>query len=246
MQVSVEDRGAVIVTGAASGIGKAVGAALAPDWKGIALFDINATALDAEAEALSALGVEAMPVTIDLSDAGAIAPAIAVVREQLGAIGGLVSNAGIIQLKPLADTSVADFDLTFAINLRAAFLLMQLVAPEMVARKYGRIVTMSSAAAKTGGSGNLGVYPPTKAALTCLTKAYARDLAPHGVRVNSVSPAFIETPMIKNLSHLVTQIPMGRLGRPEEVGDAVAYLMSDRAGFITGEDLDINGGFLMD
>jgi 3-oxoacyl-[acyl-carrier protein] reductase len=171
---------------------------------------------------------------------------VVAVRSRLGPIGGLVNNAGILKLTPLSETSGTDFDLTVAVNLRAPFLLIQAVAPEMVAARRGTIVSIGSSAGKTGGSTSQGVYGMTKAGLICLTKSWARALAPHGVRVNSVSPALIATDMLRGLEELVRAVPLGRFGRPAEVAEVVAFLMSDRAGFITGEDIDVNGGFLMD
>ncbi len=237
---------AVIVTGAAGGIGLAICEALAAIGARIALFDIDHAALDKAAEKLRATGATAHPVRVDLSDADAILPAIGAARKTLGPIAGLVNNAGILQLKTLADTGVKDFDLTIAINLRAPFLLIQEVSKDMLASKSGKIVSIASSAGKTGGSSSQGVYGLSKAGVIVLTKQWAKELAPSGISVNSISPALIETPMIKGLEQFAKLVPLGRLGQPSEVADAVAYLMSDRASFITGEDLDVNGGFLMD
>jgi NAD(P)-dependent dehydrogenase (short-subunit alcohol dehydrogenase family) len=237
---------AVIVTGAAGGIGLAICEALAAVGARVALFDIDHAALDKAAEKLRATGATAHPVRVDLSDASAIVPAIDDVRSALGPIAGLVNNAGILQLKKLADTGVKDFDLTIAINLRAPFLLIQEVSKDMLAAKAGKIVSIASSAGKTGGSSSQGVYGLSKAGVIVLTKQWAKELAPSGISVNSISPALIETPMIKGLEQFAKLVPLGRLGQPSEVADAVAYLMSDRASFITGEDLDVNGGFLMD
>lgn len=237
---------AVIVTGAAGGIGYAICEALAAIGAKIALFDIDQAALDKAAEKLRATGATAHPVRVDLSDANAIVPAIDDARKALGPIAGLVNNAGILQLKTLADTGVKDFDLTIAINLRAPFLLIQEASKDMLAAKSGKIVSIASSAGKTGGSSSQGVYGLSKAGVIVLTKQWAKELAPSGISVNSISPALIETPMIKGLEQFAKLVPLGRLGQPSEVADAVAYLMSDRASFITGEDLDVNGGFLMD
>lgn len=235
-----------IVTGAAGGIGRAICRALAEDWGNLALFDIDADRLAELAGELADCGVETLAVPVDLADTDAIAPAVAAVQERFGTVGGLVNNAGIIQLKALAETTSADFDLTVAINVRAPFVLIQQVVPDMIARGWGKIVSIGSSAGKSGGSGGQGAYGATKAALMCLTKSFARELGPNGVTVNSVSPALIETDMIKGLEQFAKSVPMQRLGQPFEVADAVAFLMSERAGFITGEDLDVNGGFLMD
>jgi NAD(P)-dependent dehydrogenase (short-subunit alcohol dehydrogenase family) len=237
---------AVIVTGAAGGIGLAICETLAAIGAKIALIDIDQAALDKAAEKLRAAGATAHPVRVDLSDATAIVAAVDAARQALGPIAGLVNNAGILQLKTLADTGVKDFDLTIAINLRAPFLLIQEVSKDMLAARSGKIVSIASSAGKTGGSSSQGVYGLSKAGVIVLTKQWAKELAPSGISVNSISPALIETPMIKGLEQFAKLVPLGRLGQPSEVADAVAYLMSDRASFITGEDLDVNGGFLMD
>jgi NAD(P)-dependent dehydrogenase (short-subunit alcohol dehydrogenase family) len=237
------DRGVTIVTGAAGGIGFAICERLAMDGHRLALFDVDDDRTTAAAERL---GGDARAYRVDLADGMAIAAAVEAVRAGQGPISGLVNNAGIIQLKPLAETTIGDFDLTLAINLRAPFLLLQAVAPDMTARRSGAIVSIASSAGKTGGSSAQGVYGASKAGVICLTKSYAKELAPYGVRVNSVSPALIETPMIKGLSHLAEAVPLKRLGQPSEVADVVAFLMSNQSSFITGEDIDVNGGFLMD
>lgn len=237
---------AVIVTGAAGGIGYAICEALAAVGAKVGMLDIDETALEAAAEKLRAGGAEAAPARVDLSKADAIVPAVEAVRAAFGPIAGLVNNAGILQLKTLADTTAADFDLTLAINLRAPFLLIQETSKDMIATGGGKIVSIASSAGKTGGSAAQGVYGASKAAVTAITKSWAKELAPHSIGVNSISPALIETPMIKGLEQFAKLVPLGRLGRPSEVADAVLFLMSDRASFITGEDLDVNGGFLMD
>lgn len=237
---------AIIVTGAARGIGQAIGDRLAAMGARLALFDIDADAIRANAGRIADRGGAAVAVPVDLSDADAIVGAVAQARRQLGSIGGLVNNAGIIQLKSLADTTADDFDLTIAINLRAPFLLIQAVAPDLIEQKWGRVVSIASSAGKTGGSSAQGVYGVSKSGVICLTKSWARELAPHGATVNSISPALIETDMIKGLSEFARHIPVGRLGRPDEVAATVGFLMSDGAAFITGEDIDVNGGFLMD
>lgn len=239
-------RGCAIVTGAAGGIGRAIAVALAAEWPRLALVDLDAGRQAATLAAVRAAGAEAEAFGADLAEPGAAEAVVGAVRARLGPVGGLVNNAGILQQKPLAETTAADFDLTVAVNLRAPFLLIRAVAPDMVAAGQGAIVSIASSAAKTGGSSAQGVYGMTKAGLICLTKSWARALAPHGVRVNSVSPALIATDMIRGLEGFVSAVPLGRLGRPEEVAEAVAFLMSDRAAFVTGEDLDVNGGFLMD
>jgi 3-oxoacyl-[acyl-carrier protein] reductase len=240
------DRGTLIVTGAAAGIGRAIACALATDWPRIALVDLDAARLDDSVAAVREAGAEAAVFCADLAQANAADSVVDAVRRRFGPIGGLVNNAGILKQVPLSDTDCADFDLTVAVNLRAPHLLIRSVAPDMIAAGMGAIVSLGSSAGKTGGSSSQGVYGMSKAGVICLTKSWARALAPHGIRVNSVSPALIATDMIRGLEQFASAVPLGRLGQPGEVAEAVAFLMSDRAGFITGEDIDVNGGFLMD
>ena len=167
-------------------------------------------------------------------------------EEQYGGIDILVNNAGIIQYDTVERTSLKDWQRILAINLTGPFLCSRAVSPRLKKQKWGKIVNLGSSAGKTGGSESCAAYSVSKAGLMCLTKSQARELAPYQVNVNAVAPTLIETEMIKGTPDLVRLIPLGRLGKTEEVADVVAFLCSDNASFLTGEIVDVNGGFLMD
>ncbi len=163
----------------------------------------------------------------------------------------LVNNAGIIRRRHSEEISVADWDIVFTVNVRGAFLLCKYVAEVMKQQGTGRIVNISSVAAKLGDITSAPGYGPSKAAMDGLTKTFARELAPYGITVNGVAPHAIETDMSAQWSPerraaIIDAIPLKRLGQPQDVAACVRFLVSEGAGFITGEIIDVNGGFLMD
>jgi 3-oxoacyl-[acyl-carrier protein] reductase len=170
----------------------------------------------------------------------------------LGAIDILVNNAGsLVARRGLRDVSEDHLDEIFALNLKSAVLASQAVAPAMIERRRGAIVNVVSIAGHTGGGPGAGVYASAKAALTAYTKSLAKELAPHGVRVNAVSPGVIDTPFHETFSTpemmkvFVSMIPLGRVGTSQECANVIAFLASDAASFIVGETIDVNGGQLM-
>jgi len=237
-----------LVTGAASGIGRATALALAREGATVALGDVDSTGAEAAAQEALGVGRSAMAVRFDVSSEKECSAAVQRVRGELGRIDILVNNAGILSLCRLGEISSSEWDHMFATNLKGAFLLSQDVLPQMMDRGWGRIVNVSSMAGKVGGLVAGAHYSASKAALICLTKSLARVGAPSGVTVNAVAPAFIRTSMFteEQLAAEVERIPVGRVGEVEEAADAVLFLASERAGFITGETININGGMLMD
>jgi 3-oxoacyl-[acyl-carrier protein] reductase len=179
----------------------------------------------------------------------------AAVRKTIGEIGPvdiLVNNAGILSNNKAEATTPEEWRKVLAANVDSAFLVSQQVIPGMKARGWGRIVNTCSLAAKTGGLTAGTAYAASKGALTSLTFSLARELAPHGVTVNGISPAYVKTPMVtEGLTEaqrqaLIAQIPVGRFCEPEEFAHVVRFLVSPLAGFITGEIVDLNGGLVMD
>ena len=238
-----------VVTGAAGTMGRAAAAALQRDGCRLVLIDIDARALDAVA---ASLGGEALRVACDISDPLAVAAAADRIRVSAGDPDILVNNAGILSNNKLQQTPFTEWRRVLAVNLDGAFLLSQQFAPAMKARRWGRIVNTCSLAAKTGGLTAGTAYAVSKGALTSLTFSLARELAPHGVTANGISPAYVRTPMLteqlteEQRQALLRDIPVGRFCEPEEFAHVVSFLASPLAGFITGEIVDLNGGLVMD
>ncbi len=172
--------------------------------------------------------------------------AFAAVEQRLGPVEILVLNAGIYRTGPFEETTLESWSDSIAVNLTGAFLCARRALPSMRERGYGRIVALGSSAGKTGGVKDVAAYAASKAGVMALMKSIASQYAPYGITANALAPTLIDTEMIAGMTHMRTKIPVGRLGRPEEVADLVAFLASGHAGFITGEVTDINGGFLID
>jgi 3-oxoacyl-[acyl-carrier protein] reductase len=229
-----------LVTGASRAIGRAVALSLATAGADIAV-NYLARETDARgvADAVRLLGRRSIPVRADVSSAGEVAAMVKVVEDELGAIDVLVNNAGIALRRGLDDLSEAEFDRTIAVNLKSAFLCTQAVLPGMRARRWGRIVNISSGAAR--GAGIIGVhYNASKAGLEGLTRGYAARLVKEGITVNAVAPSLIATEMVAAPDETAARVPLGRLGRPEEVADAVLMVIANT--YMTGQTVHVNGG----
>jgi len=233
-----------LVTGASRGIGQAVAFALAEAGADIA---VNYRHREAQAletvRGIERLGRRAVPVRADVSLATEVADMVAVIEADLGQVDILVNNAGIVSAKPLPEISETDWDEMLAVNLKSAFLVIQRVLPGMRARRWGRIINLSSVAAQTGGVTGPH-YAASKAGLLGLTHSYARQLVKEGITVNAIAPALIETEMVTgNLNVTPLMIPVGRFGTPDEVAAVVVLLARD--GYITGQTINVNGGWYM-
>ncbi len=246
MTKQTDDRIALI-TGGSRGIGRAIVLALASQGTAVA---VNYRTGRAEAEAIVGLveqgGGRAMAVCADVSSAEAVDSMIQAVQRRLGRIDILVNNAGVAPRRELAETTEADFDRTIAINLKSAFLCTQAVLPGMQDQRWGRIVNISSIAARTAlaGSGISVMYNATKAGLEGLTRGYAARVASDGVTVNAIAPGLIDTDMGRPLidAGAAESIPVGRSGTAEEIAATVMYLVGN--GFVTGQTIAVNGGRL--
>ena len=237
-----------LVTGGASGIGKAVARTLAREGAAVVIGDVDDAAAAVVAGEVTQAGVRGLAVPLDVGCEASCLAAVEQVTRTLGPVDILVNNAGICPVHALAEITGEEWDRVLRVNLKGAFVLSQAVLPGMLAKGWGRIANVASMAGKVGGLAVGAHYSASKAGLICLTKSLARAGARRGVTANAVAPAFIRTPLFteEELVRHASQIPVGRAGEPEEVAYAVAFLVSERAGFITGATLDLNGGLLMD
>ena len=236
-----------LVTGAAGAIGAAISKALTDQGALVVLVDLT----DGPTQALAdLLGGQAR--IVDLSDTAAVSAMAADVLAQFGRIDILVNNAGILSNAKIAATSLQEWHRVQGVNVDAAFLLAQAFLPAMRAARWGRVINMSSYAAKSGGLTAGTAYSVSKTAMIGLTYSIAREVAGEGVTSNAVAPAYVMSPMVsEQLSEAQRQaqlavIPVGRFCEPEEVAHAVMFLASPLAGFITGEVVDLNGGLHFD
>ncbi len=229
-----------LVTGASRGIGAAIAMALAGAGAAVAVnYRERAGEADAVVAEIKRKGGRAIAIAADVSKAAAVAKMVDQISSALGGIDILVNNAGMAIVRGIDDLTEADFDQTIAVNLKSAFLCTQAVMPSMRAKRWGRIVNISSGAAR--GAGAIGVhYNASKAGMEGLTRGYAARLVKEGITVNSVAPTLIETDMMRGRSDLARNIPLGRLGQPDEVAQAVLMVLGND--YMTGQTIVLNGG----
>ena len=229
-----------LVTGGSRGIGAAIASELAEAGAAVAVNYLqHADRANELVETLRAAGGRAIAAQCDVSQAPAVAKMVEQVKSALGPVDILVNNAGVAITRGVDDLSEADFDQTIAVNLKSVFLCTQAVVPMMRQRKWGRIVNISSGAAR--GAGAIGPhYNASKAGIEGLTRGYAARLVKEGITVNAVAPSLIETDMMKGQPGLVGRIPLGRFGRPEEVAKAVMLLIDNP--YMTGQTIAMSGG----
>jgi NAD(P)-dependent dehydrogenase (short-subunit alcohol dehydrogenase family) len=241
----------VIVTGAAHGIGRGIAAGFCREGASVNGFDIDSAGLQATAQALNAQQERFYAATVDVSDAAAVVRSIEAVREKFGRIDVLVNNAGINMNKRIAELDLADWDRTFDINLKSMYVSSKAVWPVFKKQRGGVIVNISSVMGQAGGVSS-PAYCSTKAAIIMLSRCLAKDGAPLGIRVNSVCPGYIDTPIMDRMlaeqpdpeamrREILNRQPLGRLGTAEDIAQGVLFLSSREAGFISGIALTIDG-----
>jgi 3-oxoacyl-[acyl-carrier protein] reductase len=229
-----------LVTGGSRGIGAAIALALAEAGAAVAVnYRQRADEAEAVVTVIKAKGGRAIAHPADVSQAAAVTKLVDHVASALGPIDILVNNAGMAVVRSVDELTEAEFDQTIAVNLKSAFLCTQAVLPAMRAKKWGRIVNISSGAAR--GAGAIGVhYNASKAGMEGLTRGYAARLVKEGITVNAVAPSLIETDMMKGRADLASRIPLGRLGKSDEVAQAVLMVLGND--YMTGQTIMLNGG----
>src|ERR687892_2108775 len=241
-----------IVTGAGSGIGRAIAHRLAEDGIAVAVLDLNDASAAAVTDELGQKGHEALAVGgVDVSDRGQVNAAVERVRRELGPVLVLVNNAGLPGFGPFLAITDEQWDRIMAVNLNGPFYCTQAVLPDMIDAGWGRIVNISSSSAQ-GGQQYMVHYVSSKAGLIGFTKALALEFGPKGITVNTIPPGFVDTPMLRaseeegrlgtSVDRIAEMTPVRRPGRPDDIAAACGFLVSDDAGYITGQVIGVNGG----
>jgi 3-oxoacyl-[acyl-carrier protein] reductase len=243
-----------LITGASSGIGRAAAEAMARQGARVGVnYCKNQAGAEQAVESIRQAGGEALALRADVTRSTEVQALVRAVRDRWGQVDILVNNAGdLLARRTLADMTEEYWDQIMALNLKSAFLCVKAVWEEMAARKHGCIINITSIAGRNGGGPGAAAYAAAKGGLLTYTKGLAKELAPHGVRVNAIAPGVISTPYHQRYSppelfqKYVAAIPMGRAGTAEEVADVIVFLASPAARYITGETVEVNGGMWMD
>ena len=242
-----------VVTGGAAGMGLAISRHLAGQGHRVAVLDLDGSAAEQAAKELQSTGASAIAAAVDVSDRAAVDGALARVRGELGAIGIMVTSAGIDRFESFTDITLESWERMLAVNLTGTFHCCQAAVPDMLAAGWGRIVTISSSSAQSGTK-RMAHYVASKGGVIGLTKALAVEYAPHGITVNTIPPGFIDTPMARraeargdlpSIDAVAAQTPVRRAGTPEDIAAACAFLCSEDAGYITGQQINVNGGWYL-
>jgi NAD(P)-dependent dehydrogenase (short-subunit alcohol dehydrogenase family) len=239
-----------VVTGAGSGIGLGIARQLAADGHSVALLDVDGANAKTAADELSGQGWSAVAYGADVADRRALEEVFSSIRDELGPITIVVTSAGIESFDSLLDITPEKWDRVLAVNLTGTFACIQLAVSDMLAANWGRIVTISSSSAQSGAP-NMAHYVASKGGVIGLTKALARELAAHGITANTIPPTLVDTPMarkaeaagdVPSVEVMGGMVPLGRAGTPEDIAAACSFLCSERAGYITGQVIGVNGG----
>jgi NAD(P)-dependent dehydrogenase (short-subunit alcohol dehydrogenase family) len=241
---------ASIVTGAGRGIGRSIALGYAEAGSNVVLCARTQSELEMVAEEVRAKGVDALVVPCDVSDGAQIRAVVDAAVDRFGAIDVLVNNAGLTVKTPAEDYSLEDWNRIIQVNLTGVFLFAQCVGRQMIGQRRGRIINIGSVAARTAITDSVA-YCASKAGVDMVTKVLAVEWAKHGVQVNAIGPAYIETPQVKAIAdaragfadNIARRTPMGRLGQPDEIVGAAIFLASDAASYVTGETVTVDGGW---
>jgi len=238
-----------LVTGAAQGIGRAIALLLARNGADIVVSDINLEKAEEMIKEIRAIGPKAMAVKVDVSNLSDVERMVEDIIEKLAKIDILVNNAGITRDKLILRMTEEDWDAVLGVNLKGTFNCTKTVIRHMAKQRGGKIVNIASVVGEMGNAGQAN-YSASKAGVIGLTKTIAREYAQRGINVNAIAPGYIETPMTDALpekakDELKKLIPMERLGKPEDVAEAVLFLVCEESSYITGQVLNVNGGIYM-
>jgi NAD(P)-dependent dehydrogenase (short-subunit alcohol dehydrogenase family) len=234
-------------------MGLAVGRYFAARGDRVALLDLQGEVALREAEVLRETGARVIAVEVDVASRQAVDDALEKVRAELGPVEIMVTSAGLDAFESFTDITPERWDRILAVNLTGTFHCLQAAVPDMLAARWGRMVTISSSSAQSGAP-RMAHYVASKGGVIGLTKALALELAPHGITVNNIPPGVIETPMLRRaeanrdigkIEKIAALIPVGRTGTPEDVAATCGFLCSDEAGFITGQVVGVNGGMVL-
>lgn len=241
-----------LVTGAANGIGKATAKRLARDGIAIGVLDLLEDGASTVADEINASGGKAIALAADVADRRSVAAALARLREAFGPVTIVVNNAGITGFKPFLELTDEEWDRMLAINLKSAFIVTQLVLPDMIAARWGRIINISSSSAQSGAA-KMAHYSSSKGGMIALTRTLAQEFGEYGITSNTIPPRFVHNTAMSNESFerddmkdrfqaMIDAGPIRRHGEPEDIAAAAAWLASDEAGYVTGQVIGVNGG----
>lgn len=237
-----------VVTGGGSGIGRAIAIRLAKDVEAVAVWDLNLAGAQETVDTITANGGKAIAQLVDCADKDAIKAATDAVREQFGKPDVLVNNAGIATFRPYLEVDDDYWDSFMRINLRGPHYCIREMLPDMLEAGWGRVVNITSSSVQSGSFAQ-APYVASKGGLLGLTKALALEFAPSGVTFNMVPPGFIDTPALRaapvDIEQFAASLPMKRVGQPEDIAAAVAFLASEEASYLTGQTISTNGGRYM-
>jgi NAD(P)-dependent dehydrogenase (short-subunit alcohol dehydrogenase family) len=250
MDINLKGRVAV-VTGGGSGIGEAIARALAAEGCTLCILDRDASAAQRTAASLAATGITARPAAVDVSDPAGVKRTFAEATANLGRLDILVNAAGVLSTGLVADLPITEWERIAQVNLAGVIYCVKAAIPVMRQQRFGRIINIASVSAMRGG-GSVGntLYGATKAGVVALTMGLARELGPFGITANAIAPAVVDTPMTRAAltadarQKILERIPIGRLAQLSDIADLTTFLASERAGFITGTTIPVDGGIL--